>query len=284
MSAVNLQGVCTTQTQGVPPKFRTELATTIEVIHKEANQRMFIPVVGEEFGSAQDTHFFKLFSPLKPKKELGQILLEIKSRTISIFYMYSENFYRSNTNPRAQKKYENVGKALHEIAVRFSYHSGKNGHVELLPIFDVCGFHFKAGFRFENPEPMVNPNILKLFSIALLRSYNVECDAYLHMKQNEAKSNLADRIKGNAIYESIEEEAAQELGKPPSDIDEVLEFGRHVLWDANDLMDRFYNKPTSNSKAQICNPANKRFEFEGKMILTDKVREYWQKVIGMQKP
>ncbi len=263
------------------PQYNTKLTTEVIVVNKNKEKQRVLSVEGREFAVADNMHFFRVSPSSKPEKHLGQIILEIKEKAISVFFMYADNSFHRDFDSNVKKKYLNVGRALHELAVRYSFFSHKEGHVELSSINDVCGFHFRIGFRFTQPEPMVNPNIVRLFPISLVNEFNTTCESYLQMT-GESKAEAAEVIKGNAIYQIVCNAAFQELKRDPKDVDEALEYGIYVLWSVNSLLERFYSG-MNYCKAKICNPPNQRFEFEGAMSLSEKAIQEWRQSLGIKK-
>lgn len=245
--------------------FASVLTTKVQSVSKNS----LVVVRGEEFLEPSQYHFFRLVSTSKRDKVFGHIQLEVKTDSISIYYMKSD-----------KEKYKNVGVALHEIAVRFSYHKKFEGRVDLFSIYEACGFHFKYGFRFNAEEqPMVCTSILVKFTREKVLEYSEICEKYLECVPNEEKEKLSIEIREHKAFDHMLRASTKELEREPVNLDEILSYGRHVLWNANRLLDAFYNHPSKNSKASSCNPSNKRFEYEGYMSLTDQSREAWLKVV-----
>jgi len=156
------------------------------------------------------------------------------------------------------KDYENVGRAMHEIAVKVS-HEKKHSKIKLVAGFGSDGFHFKCGFRYENPLAATFGNEKDTLTFKAL------IDQYFKNK-NDGHSNetVLKQIDGYQAYlESMKNCAEKHLHRKPLNIDEIIEHGAY--YDMNRVLHAVYNDPSQKVDLPIY--SNKTFKHGGTMVL-----------------
>lgn len=203
--------------------------------------------------------------------KLGEIRLREDKDSICAARMYSE--YESKPN------YKNIGRALHEIAIRYSFAHGYKGHVDLDAVDKSDGFHFKCGFRYRAPQHYGYDQFLK-FGPEGLKKYSDICEKYRAAKAaGQPTDELEKEVVNHEGYKDIVAKAEKTLKRKPVDVSEALDYGLHLFWNANQRLDKFYNHREQNVKHEECNPKDAKFDFQGQMYLPDDEIAKWKKII-----
>lgn len=173
---------------------------------------------------------------------LGEIDLKISGGSVDVNYMKSMH----------NQAYHNIGRALHEFAIRTSFQSGLGGKVKLDAAWGSAGFHFKCGFRFVNPKYDPLPisyghdeqtgQILVLGEEYLnLRKTNQPTDQVIQEIQKLFDDNNMPGSLCIDLYKDLKRIAATELKREPQNLSEILD---HALYlDLNKILERLYYHP-----------------------------------------
>lgn len=223
------------------------------------------------YGNCSGSLFFDLISK-SDGHVLGQIRLREIGNAIEIEQMDTYKTYPS----------ENVGKAMHEFAIRYSFLHGFEGCVELDATNQSDGFHFKCGYRYKKPQHIGYSQFLKFCekygeaqAPVKMKEFSNICEHY----QQTSESSLEKEIVNHFAYHDLQEGAEKELGRKAYNLHEAIDYGIYLFWDANTILERFYSDDKPNCKSQFCHPVNKRFSFGGTMILVESERIKWKRII-----
>ncbi len=207
--------------------------------------------------------------PILEQISFGYILLNVREKAVYIVDM--------KASESEGKTHKNVGNALHELAIRYSFEQNRDGNVEFISAWASDGFHFKFGYRYKNPSnshPMYNQTKEKADELCRL------CEDYLAQKRSgNDVASLAQKIVEHPYYMYIKKQAKEELRKDPTDVFEAINYGLHIYWDLHKIYDRFYFHPQENIKSKFCNPVSGRFKNDGAMYLPESERKKWRELI-----
>lgn len=106
---------------------------------------------------------------LKDKIEIGHMGLSFRGN-----HIYVENM----SNLKEDENWKGIGRAMHEIAIRYSYQSDYDGNVKVTPAYGSTLFHYACGFRY-------NPNRERIYKSILYGS--APNQAYTSLKEKNFK-------------------------------------------------------------------------------------------------
>lgn len=210
----------------------------------------------------------------------GSITMHVADVSQSIFIDYME----------AGEKEKNIGRALHEFAVRFSFIQGYEGRVTLFALGKSDLFHINCGFRFETPLiggkrnflPSALDKFQSLFDELLEPRWESEWfkDSKNNMKQGYDEARKAamkifseyigsNTVESDAVKEKAEILAQKALGRVPKNNEELFDYGLHM------------NRNTLALEKIADSSSETEFLFLGSlMFLCDEVREQWKGTIS----
>lgn len=168
------------------------------------------------------------------------------------------------------EKFQNVGRALHEFAIRKSYECGYEGRVELSVAWDSEVFHYKCGYRFKylrNWTGHLRGQIGELWKrYTEAKNKNEDVEAIVKQIQSLKDQNDAEMKE---IFDQFEHCALERLKRPAENIKELLEYGSQ-----EDMNIRLENSAKTH---------NQQLWTGAKMILGDEARASWSKIIQAEK-
>lgn len=123
-----------------------------------------------------------------------------------------------------EKKFKNVGFALHEFAASQSFAKGFNGNVRLNANNNSDAFHFICGYRYENPLALI-------FDEKFDKNLRRHIEDYFEAKKNNQPLleilNLINQHKDEykESYNQLKANAKKFLKRDPIDLQEIIEMG-----------------------------------------------------------
>lgn len=130
--------------------------------------------------------------------------------TVSLIHL-KPNFLRKeaktfisgmNTSFTFREKYQNIGKKLHQIAIEQSLINGCCGRVTLNASLESHGFHYKCGYKFDNPtaNTEIEQQLAQNPKKAIL-NYNTS----MYLPEETLKKHWIPEILSNPVFgESLE--------------------------------------------------------------------------------
>lgn len=208
------------------------------------------------------------------QKRIGTIALKPTDDHIEISHMSSESKWN-----RALP-YKNIGRALHEFAIRKSFQLGLGGKVRLKPTFESDLFHFKCGFRYIDSSWSSLPH----------QTYswieNLYCQ-YQHTKQRNAPTKeILELItiafeKYPKALKRIKKVAEQELGKTTDNLEELMKNG--LFLNRNTIYERVFYHPEDTRTYGFNVNQPHAFACGDHMELGDEEIAKWKAIIEAEK-
>lgn len=185
---------------------------------------------------------------------VGQISLVLKDDYVFINWLEA----------KLSGKYQRIGTALHEFAIRLSFENGLDGHVQLEAQKGSAGFHFKMGYRFLKERSLnlrqKDYDILEPLGKKYLTHPSVE---------------LEQEIRNHSLFPKLEQAATKKLKRDPTDFKELVEKGLYT--DPNPSLYKKYYNADGTKKVD----APLKLTKEGFMYLCDETRLDWKQKLGL---
>lgn len=173
--------------------------------------------------------------------------------------------YMCNVN---KDLYVNVGRALHELAIRESFKLGLEGRTELIASQNSDGFHYKCGYRYQNALlQLLEGKFAGSDLFGLVRDYlkakncNQPREEILH--RISALQDADDDFERKA-YETLKYNAQKQLRREPVNVQECVEYGAY----------RDLNAELSEELSK-----GKKVGYDRRMTLCDATRNMWREII-----
>lgn len=274
----------------VPANFHTK------IFRRENNQE--VPFSVELTYKTRETY------PIYELKTTNEnVLGEIDLAADENHYLYI-NYMRSNDSDN----YHNIGRALHEFAMRECFQKGLKG-IKLTADFNSDVFHFKCGYLYDQPystsygaavpeefwdlvsdyfraadKDQPTDKILKDIE-DLRKNYDEEIKSLkeqISKDQNNSKLlKKFDEVEDDrkSTFGVIEKVARIELKREPKDMREMLDYGARLNY--NVILDRVFNHPEEKRKAGYYNIT--KLNRGGNMFLSEAKRLEWQRIFENSK-
>lgn len=159
--------------------------------------------------------------------EKGVVSLEIDNRPY-VYIRELKNF--THDHKLAKSSMKGIGAAGLETAIKISFLVGKEGRIRLLTAFSSAFFYYKSGMRF-------SPSFENFTPSSNLRG---PIKTYLAAKEGNEKDALQKGISSHEDFDLFKEilfdNVKENLGREPSDFDELLRFG--IFLDLNKYMEK----------------------------------------------
>lgn len=164
------------------------------------------------------------------KSDVGEILGDI-SLAPQNDHIYVHLMYGSLNGI---KPYKNVGRALHEFAIRESFRHNLNGRVTLGVAWRSDIFHYLCGFRYDQ-------NLVLTLPLMDSKLKNLIFNYYKAKKKEEPTANILTQIQAliedvhiKIQFKALRKYAKKTLKREPTDLKEILDNG--VYFDKNNIL------------------------------------------------
>lgn len=212
---------------------------------------------------------------------LGEIDLApgLESEYISISFM------RSHSNDT----YKNIGRALHEFAIRKSFEMGFQGNVRLISDHGIDGFHFKCGFRYQLPFMYAQGNFCIVGNklLGLIEDYlaakakdNHESTDAIFAEISQISEEHLNNPNPPRYFTMLKEVAAIELNREPENLQEIVENGFYI--NMNDVLERLYYHPEDTTRTYMYKP-DEPVNRGGIMYVGEEEISKWKQIIESEK-
>lgn len=210
-------------------------------------------------------------------EDLGVIYLDIKKDSIPL--VKDGGYVTINYMRNDNSHFKNVGKALHEFAIRYSFDKGCEGRVKLISAYGADGFHYKCGFQYFG-------NTTHFFDYG--KKYEKHIDDYIDAGQDQEKRDIAisNIYKEKVLFSLLKANAEVKLGKEITDNNSIISKGLFVK--LHELLERsYYGSKETQYVSGYSEETNEFLRYNQKsifdrggiMVLCDTVRLQWKKII-----
>lgn len=184
-------------------------------------------------------------------------------------YFEKDHIYIHRMQAWRRDEFQNIGRMMHELALKISHQQGHERRIKLEAAYGSDGFHFKCGFRYDQPYMFTldledrSPNGIdgiadEVRSLVINYSSNKQAG-----RSNEETVTKITDIKYQKYLKILENYAEKELRRKPADIDEIIEYGSFINF--NVILNRVYNH--SSEKRDLPIYHQDRFSRGGRMTL-----------------